>query len=690
MTSLESTPAAGRMTHWLGGLFTLLAVAAVAVALRTFQGPPEASAQAPVKTPAGQSLTPLAKRPSAAAQQSAAPAKGTATRVKAPAAPLPASSLKVMAVVNSEPISREQLGHECLRRYGEEVLESLVNMQLINEALQSRGISITKKDIDGEIDRIAAKFGLPRDRWLTLLRDERGFSEEQYSRDVVWPMLALRKLAAADVKVTNEELQMAFEAEYGPKVRARMIILPSLQKAQAVHAQAVADPRKFGELARQGEDPNIAAASGVIPPICLHSGSPEIEQAAFALKKGQVSNPIKVANKYVILYCEDTIPEQYPTTQQLPAIEKQLTDKLREDRIRKASAEFFARAQQSAQIVDVWNNAELRKAQPGVAATINGRPITIAALQNECVERYGSDVLEGEINRKILAQELAKRKITVTAQDLDAEIARAAESYGKFKQDGKTPDVEAWLKEVTVHDGATVELYKDDAVWPSVALKKLVGNRVQVTEDDLQKGYESSYGERVEVLAIVLGDQRQAQRVWDQARNNPTEGYFANLAAEYSIEPTSRSNGGKVPPIRRHSGGGVIEEEAFKLKPGELSGILAADDQFILLKCIGRTKPVAVDFASVKNNLYKDIHEKKIRVEMNKEFDRLLASAQVDNYLAGTSQPGRRAAAAAPASATAAGPANGAPTKKLTPIRTPAGGTSAPATATSPKTKTVR
>src|SRR5688500_6832479 len=89
---------------------------------------------------------------------------------------------------------------------------------------------------------------------------------------------------------------------------------------------------------------------------------------------------------------------------------------------------------------------------------------------------------------------------------------------------------------------------------------------------------------------------------------------------------------------------GAIEEEAFKLKSGELSGILAMEDQFIVMRCVGRTKPVAVDFASVRDNLHKDLHEKLIRVEMNKEFERLLSSAQVDNYLAGTSQAGRPSA----------------------------------------------
>jgi parvulin-like peptidyl-prolyl isomerase len=695
----STAASAGRPARWIFGLVSLAAVAAVALGIRTLAGPTSASAQTPTKTPAARPTVPITKRPTAqqpatkvpTARPSTGTAKAPATAgatASQPAAgrtPPPINSLKVMAVVNAEPISRQDLGYQCLRRYGEEVLESLVNKQLINEALKERGIQISDKDVALEIDRIAAKFNLPTDRWLALLREERGFTESQYRREVVWPMLALRKLSAAEVQVTKEELQKAFESEYGPKVRARMIILPTLKEAQTVHAQAVADPSKFGELARKGEDPNIAAASGVIPPIGLHMGSPEIEKAAFALNKGEISQPIAVANKFVILYCEDRIPEQYVATQNLPLIDKQLTEKLREEKIRRASSEFFAKMQESSKIENVWNDPAKRKAQPGVAATINGKPITIEQLQSECLERHGAEVLEGEINRKILTQELARRKIAVTQQDLDAEIARAAESYGIFKKGTTTePDVEAWLAQVTAHDGATVDIYQDDAVWPSVALKRLVGDKVQVTDEDLQKGFESSYGERVEVLAIVLGDQRQAQRVWDDLRKTPTQAYFEEQAENYSIEPASRANRGKVPPIRRHSGGGAIEQEAFKLKAGELSSILAVDDQFVILRCVGRTKPVQVDFESVKANLYKDIHEKKIRVEMNNEFDRLLAAAQIDNYVTGASQAGRRTAASAgPAAPATKG------SSKLSPIRSGSVGTAPSATSPS-KPKTTR
>src|SRR4029079_8997144 len=88
-------------------------------------------------------------------------------------------------------------------------------------------------------------------------------------------------------------------------------------------------------------------------------------------------------------------------------------------------------------------------------------------------------------------------RFTIDTPDIDAEVNRAADAYGFVTKEGK-PDTERWLKSVTATPGATVDLYVRDAVWPSVALKKLVGTKVDVTDEDLRKGFESNYGERVE------------------------------------------------------------------------------------------------------------------------------------------------------------------------------------------------
>src|SRR5205814_6896498 len=91
-------------------------------------------------------------------------------------------------------------------------------------------------------------------------------------------------------------------------------------------------------------------------------------------------------------------------------------------------------------------------------------------------------------------------------------------------------------------------------------------------------------------------------------------------------------------------GSPLIEEEAFKLKPGELSGIVSVEGNFIVLRCQGRTRPVQTDFNAVRGELAKDIQEKKLRVMMTKEFDRLREVAQIDNFMAGSSQSGGRTA----------------------------------------------
>ena len=156
------------------------------------------------------------------------------------------ATLQVMAVVNGEQITRTELGRECIRRYGEEVLESMVNRQLIADACAQQGIQITDADVSAEIDKVARRFGLSRDRWLALLREERGFSEEQYRREVLWPMLALRQLVAdRDRSHRREELKKAFESEFGAKVKARLIAVDSQQKADQVARRRVANPDRF-------------------------------------------------------------------------------------------------------------------------------------------------------------------------------------------------------------------------------------------------------------------------------------------------------------------------------------------------------------------------------------------------------------------------------------------------------------
>ena len=241
--------------------------------------------------------------------------------------------------------------------------------------------------------------------------------------------------------------------------------------------------------------------------------------------------------------------------------------------------------------------------------------------------------------------------------DVDAEVARAAEAMGFKKPDGSA-DVAAWFDRVTREEKIPLKHYLEDVVQPTVSLKMLVG-KVPVTQEDLDKAFDATFGPRARVRVIVLDSQRRAQEVWQLARKTPTADRIGDLAEQYSVDPTTRALRGEVPPIQRNGGQPALERQAFALKPGELSGIVQIADRFMILFCEGFTDPAGVKFAEVRDELYDDIHEKKQRIEMARHFSHLRESATIDNFLAGTSQAptersrtplaGARGGAAAPA-----------------------------------------
>ena len=149
------------------------------------------------------------------------------------------------------------------------------------------------------------------------------------------------------------------------------------------------------------------------------------------------------------------------------------------------------------------------------------------------------------------------------------------------------------------------------------------------------------FGPRVRVLAIVLTEHRQALKVWQMASANPNKEYFSQLAHQYSIEPASKNNHGEVPPIQRHGGRPELETEAFSLQPDKLSKVIQVGEHWVIMYCLGQTTPRVNDFDAVKNELERNILEKKMRVAMSVAFEKLQKQSQIDNFLTGTSQPGQ-------------------------------------------------
>ncbi|MCA9102682.1 MAG: peptidylprolyl isomerase [Planctomycetales bacterium] len=599
-----------RLGFVVGGVAVLIG----AVTVRYYWSAPQANAQVPGL---GRKAAPTKSAQQSQPQQQAA----------APQSSIPA----IVALVNAEEITREELAQEALRHYGQEVLESMINKHLISQACRDRGVEISHAEIDEEIGRLAQNFGANRQQWLQLLQRERGITPEQYARDIIWPTLALQKLADSRLEVSQQELDEAYDSEFGEAVKVRLIACNSMEKAQNVLATAQADPAQFGELAKTESDDYVSAScKGLIQPIRRHRGDPGLEEVAFQLQPGQISEIVPVNHQFVILKCEERLPARNLARAD---VDERLRDAIRDRKLHKVGSDVFAELQAQAKVENVLNNPERSRQLPGVAALVNGNPISIEALAHECVERHGEKLVDGMITRRQIEQALRQGKIEVSQQDIDDEIFRAAATMGKTNEQGE-PDVQAWVTFISEEQGIPFELYVHDTVWPTVALKKLVGDHVEVTDEDLRRGYEANYGERVRCRAIFLENHRRAQEVWAEARDNPTVESFGDLAEKNSVEPMSRALRGEVPPVQQHGGQPVLEKEAFSLKPGELSSIIQVGDKYVILYCEGRTEPKNIAMDEVRDYIVADVREKKTRLLMARYLGQMSETAKVHNFLA--------------------------------------------------------
>lgn len=256
---------------------------------------------------------------------------------------------RALAKVGKEFILFDQVADEAVSRHGQEILENMINRAIIQQACSAQGIEVTEAEVDAEIVTISKKFGLAVDQWLKMLQAERGVTIEQYRKDIIWPMLALRKLAGTNVTLTKEDMQKAFQRNYGPRVKARAIVLDNPRRATEVWEKVRANPEEFGRMARTvSVDPNSRALEGAIPPIRMYGGAPELEKAAFKLKPNEISGVIQVGvNQYVILQCEGFTEQLVADMAEVESILKQ---ELHEEKTNESVAQTFQKLKDGARV----------------------------------------------------------------------------------------------------------------------------------------------------------------------------------------------------------------------------------------------------------------------------------------------------------------------------------------------------
>jgi hypothetical protein len=321
--------------HWrrLGVGLGVLGGLAVAFACGRYWSPPAAQAQPPQskKVPlATATQTPVANAPGS-------PSSDSARR-------------PVAYIYGNIMISREELGEYLIAREGQEKLPFLVNHRIIEQACKEKKLDVTPAEVEASLAADLAELHTTKGEFEKKLLKQYRKTIYEWKEDVIWPKLALTKLARGRVHVEQEDLQKAFNAYYGEKVEGRMIMFPNDQKSMVltkVYGEIRNSEEDFNRYAKMQASPSLAAVGGKVPPIGHNTcGNADLEREVFSLQPGEVSKIIETPEGIVVYKCDRRIAPD--TTVKLDDVRAKLSKEIIDKKTQAELPKVFEELKQEA------------------------------------------------------------------------------------------------------------------------------------------------------------------------------------------------------------------------------------------------------------------------------------------------------------------------------------------------------
>ncbi|WP_324716362.1 peptidylprolyl isomerase [Carboxydochorda subterranea] len=204
-------------------------------------------------------------------------------------ATLAAPGKDVVARVNGDPITREQLTSELERQAGSSILQQMIGRRLVLQEMSRRGVQVGKAEIDAEMGRIRDQFPSAQAYEDALKRY--GVTEEELRQEVELN-LGVRALGRLGVSVSDAEVRQYFDANkeslgQPEQVRVRHILVGTRKEADDLLKQ-LKSGAAFDQLAREHSlDQASAAEGGDLGFISRGATVEPFETVAFKLKKGE-------------------------------------------------------------------------------------------------------------------------------------------------------------------------------------------------------------------------------------------------------------------------------------------------------------------------------------------------------------------------------------------------------------------
>ncbi len=410
------------------------------------------------------------------------------------------------------------------------------------------------------------------------------------------------KVVASVVKITDEEIKNYYES-LKEEVSARHILVNDEKLADSVYNLVMQDTSdaNFAKIAQiYSNDPGTKDKGGDLGFFKRGRMIQEFENAAFALKIGEISKPVKTPYGYhIIKLTGRRTVEQPPFETMKNDLEREL--KMRKERERTSAFLDSIKNAAGLTLTDGFKNIQAKlSAENPLTLSANEESVVVATY------KYGN--LKANDLKRIWDYTPSYKRSEIIANpekikealfnDIQMTLLEKVASEIGIE---KTPEYKERYKRALEQE--MVRAYKDKFVYANI----------QVTTDEIKQYYDTHQDEfkvepRVQVKEIQVATKDEALKLLKQAK----KGNFEALADKYTLRTYTKGRGGDLGLFPRARFPELFDA-AQKMKEGEVGGPVEMGGRYSIIKVVKKEPESIKTFEEVQRMI-----ENKIRMEKRK------------------------------------------------------------------------
>ena len=437
------------------------------------------------------------------------------------------------------------------------------------------------------------------------------FSNTEYQKEIKWSdrqvvLAFLRDQEVyAKIPVTDEEIREAY-LRVNEKIAARHLFAKTKEEANSLY-QLLQTGADFNTLAKQVfTDSTLQKNGGYLGYFTWGDFDPAFEDAAYALKIGEISKPVKTAKGYSIIKLEDRVTNPMITENEFTKKKQHMFGVIRLRKKAPSEKEFNARVFNEKKVwfdkkltEDIWNNVKNSRN--------NSTEINKYKYSDKVCVKYGKKTYtQNQIEKRIDDIPLFHKQKINSLENLKAAMK------GIMLQDilydmavEKGYDIHPAIHHIIPKYRQTIfSEYKNREVLNNTVLSDSV---VKAFYDNNPKYF--SYPDQINIQEIIVNSYLLADSLLDLINKGSDFGAFAE---KYSLRKWSAMNKG-IMGMDEVSKFGMLKDTLWKSEIGKIIGPMKIEDKWGMFKVLEKKSGDVKEFNTVKKEAEQMAKQEKSR-----------------------------------------------------------------------------